>query len=117
MKYCTKCGKEILDDAVICMNCGCMVEQNNTGNFVTSLTEQEKKTQTSLILGIIGIVFAWIFALIGHITSIIGIVIGTKEYKKTGKTPGLVLSIIGEICSVISSIIGVLAMTNTYSYL
>lgn len=31
MKYCTKCGKELYDEAVICMGCGCMVE-NNTNN-------------------------------------------------------------------------------------
>lgn len=23
MKYCSKCGKEIMEDAVICPNCGC----------------------------------------------------------------------------------------------
>ena len=28
-KYCTKCGHEINDDAVICVNCGCST-QNNT---------------------------------------------------------------------------------------
>ena len=26
MKYCTHCGKELLDEAVICVNCGCMVK-------------------------------------------------------------------------------------------
>lgn len=25
MKYCTHCGKEIMDDAVICVGCGCAV--------------------------------------------------------------------------------------------
>lgn len=25
MKYCTHCGKEIMDDAVICPHCGCAV--------------------------------------------------------------------------------------------
>lgn len=23
MKFCTKCGKEIMDEAVVCPNCGC----------------------------------------------------------------------------------------------
>ena len=23
MKYCTKCGKELVDEAVVCTNCGC----------------------------------------------------------------------------------------------
>lgn len=26
MKYCTKCGKELIDEAVVCTNCGCAVE-------------------------------------------------------------------------------------------
>ncbi len=29
MKYCTKCGHELLDEAVICPNCGCAVEGTN----------------------------------------------------------------------------------------
>lgn len=28
MKYCSKCGKEILEEAVICPNCGCAVKNN-----------------------------------------------------------------------------------------
>ena len=27
MKFCSKCGKEVLDDAIICMNCGCALEE------------------------------------------------------------------------------------------
>lgn len=26
MKYCSHCGKELLDEAVVCPNCGCEVE-------------------------------------------------------------------------------------------
>lgn len=26
MKFCTKCGKELMDEAVICPNCGCSQE-------------------------------------------------------------------------------------------
>ena len=29
MKFCTKCGKEILDDAFVCPSCGCLVNGNN----------------------------------------------------------------------------------------
>lgn len=28
MKYCSKCGKEIMDDAVICIHCGCSTVNN-----------------------------------------------------------------------------------------
>lgn len=72
-----------------------------------SRTERgESKTSVALILGIVGIVTAWFFALVGHIVSITGIVLGTMEYKRTKKIAGLVLSIVGEACAIISSIIG-----------
>ncbi len=29
MKYCSKCGKEILDEAIVCVGCGCSVEQSS----------------------------------------------------------------------------------------
>ena len=72
---------------------------------------ENKKVQKSLILGVIGIVFAWLFALVGHIVSIIGIIIGVKEYKETNKNTGLIISIIGEACSIVSSIIGVVMLS------
>ena len=27
MKFCSKCGKEIMDEAVVCPNCGCSAEK------------------------------------------------------------------------------------------
>lgn len=32
MKYCSKCGKELMDEAVICVGCGCAVETDNKAN-------------------------------------------------------------------------------------
>lgn len=26
MKYCSQCGKELVDEAVVCPNCGCAVQ-------------------------------------------------------------------------------------------
>lgn len=43
MKYCSKCGKEIMDKAVVCPGCGCAQEnnvQNNVqGNSVPQIKE------------------------------------------------------------------------------
>lgn len=114
MKFCTKCGKEIMDEAVVCVHCGCMVSDVNSDQTVYDANATAKKAQVSMILGIVGIVSAWLFALGGHICSIVGIVIGIKVYKQTQKTAGLVLSIIGEVCSFFSSIIGVVTF---FSYL
>lgn len=33
MKYCTKCGKEIMDEAIVCPGCGC---SQQAGNGVTT---------------------------------------------------------------------------------
>lgn len=32
MKYCSKCGAELLDEAVICPSCGCSTEEKKHGN-------------------------------------------------------------------------------------
>lgn len=75
-----------------------------------------QQNKTSMVLGIIGIVFSFLFALVGHATSIPGIVIGYKEYKKNGYKTGLILSIIGESLSVLSSLIGFLSVMATLSF-
>lgn len=109
--YCTVCGKEINDDAVICTGCGCMVKGKAVSN---NEQKQKPENQASVFLGIAGIIFAWLFALIGHITSVIGIVLGIKEYKENEKITGLTLSIIGEVCSIFSSIIGAVAFSSVF---
>ena len=115
MKYCEKCGKELLDDAVVCVGCGCSVG-GGTGkpaNDVKSApVESKKKGSGAIVFGCIGIIGAFLFALIGHIASIIGIVLGIKEYRKSGKMTGLVLSIVAEVCCILSSIIGAVMMSG-----
>ena len=35
MKFCSHCGKELVDDAIVCTNCGCAVNgANNMPNAV-----------------------------------------------------------------------------------
>ena len=33
MKYCSKCGKEILDEAIVCPNCGCGVSSRGVQEY------------------------------------------------------------------------------------
>ena len=70
MKYCSKCGEEILDEAVICVHCGCQVDGlNSTQNTIKEETKDLWK-------------IAWIFAyIIPPIGIILGIV-GACTYKK-----------------------------------
>ncbi len=73
-------------------------------------TQKSNTAVAPVILGILGMIFAWLLAIVGHALCIMGIVLGVKEYKEKGKSVGMVISIIGEVCAVISSIIGI-AMT------
>ena len=41
MKYCTKCGKECMDEAVICPNCGCA--------FASKPIEKEDKKRVTAL--------------------------------------------------------------------
>lgn len=108
MKFCSKCGKELADDAVFCTECGASTAP------AAPAAPAVKSSKASLVLGIVGIVVAWLFALAGHIVSIIGIVLGVKEYKNTGNVIGLVLSIIGEVCAIINSLLGVIMMSGLF---
>lgn len=53
MKYCAKCGKEIMDEAVICPNCGCAPDAAKPAQ------KQEvavpKKAKTASVFGILSI--------------------------------------------------------------
>ena len=59
--FCKKCGKEIDDQAVICIGCGCAVE------------EQPKKTKADESKTGMGILFGFL--------SVIGLIIGLCLYK------------------------------------
>ena len=54
MKYCTHCGKELLDEAVICPGCGCRVE--DTEPKKESFIEEDDKKILHLIIKIFMII-------------------------------------------------------------
>ena len=45
MKYCVKCGAEMVDDAVLCVKCGCMVD--GATNVTPQSVEQAPAYQPS----------------------------------------------------------------------
>ena len=50
MKYCTKCGNELLDEAVVCPKCGCPVDVTSTQKHNKSL---QTITKAFMIIGCI----------------------------------------------------------------
>ncbi|MDE5601717.1 MAG: hypothetical protein K2J16_04395 [Clostridia bacterium] len=91
--YCKNCGNEINQNAVVCIHCGCAVEQQKPA------TEAQKTN----VLGIIGFVLAFIVPLAGLICSIIGYKRADRDYN--GNCKGLALA--GTIISAISLAISV----------
>lgn len=86
MKFCSKCGKEIMDEAVVCPNCGCPVaninpnaqnstsDQVNIGLCILSvfiplfgiiwwITKYKEKPKEAKACGITGLI-VWVIALL-----------------------------------------------------
>ena len=67
MKYCTKCGKELLDEAVICTGCGC------------ATTDFPQKTETEADAPNMG------FAVLGFFIPLVGLILYLVWKDKTPK--------------------------------
>ena len=87
MKYCQKCGKELLDEAVICPNCGCAVTpiQQETSipmesAFVTETTNPQRRESDSSAN--MALLFAFLVPIVGIILGVINMgKYQTKKYK------------------------------------
>lgn len=80
MKYCTHCGKELMDEAVICVGCGCAVAgqqgqsaYNATTDSDVLLTTLSQRLNTNgiiwLVIGILqilgGLFVNWVLLIVG----------------------------------------------------
>lgn len=102
--YCCKCGRELMDNAAVCPYCGEPVRGK------ASAPKSRGETPTAVILGIVGFICAWCYVLVGHVVSVVGIVLGARDYRETGSKTGLILSIIAEACCVIVTIVRIVAI-------
>ncbi len=90
MKYCEKCGKEIMDEAVICPGCGCAVTSAKTP--VTA--EVPKSAKNAFVFGILSILLLAPFG-------IPAIILANKSKAETGGVmckkakSGMICGIIG----------------------
>lgn len=64
MKYCPKCGAELLDDAVMCPNCGASVNQNGTVANSSKYDTLGTVAKVFLIIAIVGCVLSALSALL-----------------------------------------------------
>lgn len=96
MKFCSKCGKELLDEAEICVGCGCAVGGQNTQTFNNQsvggtelLNTLSQRLNTNgiiwLVIGILqilgGIFINWFLLIVGVLNIVSAI--QDMRYSKT----------------------------------
>lgn len=76
MKYCRNCGKELLDEAVVCIGCGCPIQvdaENNSGKVLDEVEIQKRKTKNKKTVIIVSagicVAIALLFASISIVNS------------------------------------------------
>lgn len=91
MKYCTHCGNQLLDEAVICPGCGCAVEGSTYAESVSRKVDDKEECVSSLCtrLNINGIIWIAIAVLQGLISIL--------YYSELGVISGIMLDLIAII--------------------
>ena len=100
MKFCSKCGKELVDDAIICTGCGCAVVKPETNPV-------EDKVNVGLcvlsaIIPLVGLIY-WI---VKH-----------KEAPKTAKACGITALISWGVGLILGGILYSSFLSSLYWYL
>ena len=85
MKYCAKCGNELVDEAVVCPKCGCAVANTN---YAPNGNAQQESTN---VFAIIGLICSFFIPLLGCVFGGIGL---AKSNKMNGKGKGLSIAAI-----------------------
>ena len=132
MKYCSHCGKEIMDEAVICVGCGCPVSTPQTqpqqdGDMLLKTLSQRVNTNGIiwLVIGILqilgGIFINWPLLIVGVLNIVSSI--QDMKYSKTllEKPNGIVAKfepITGPIITLIYNLVigGVVGVAGSIYY-
>ena len=92
MKYCSKCGAEIHDEAVICPKCGCAVQGMNA-----QIVPGKRNT-----MAIVGFILSFFVNIAGLILGILGL---NQSKKMNGDGKGL------SIAAIVISAVSIVAIT------
>lgn len=100
--YCINCGNKIDGNDKYCIRCGNRLDINNSNNRnIDDKKSYSGKKIASIILGAFGIGFSIlvIFAPIGLVLSVIGLIISFVVIKNEKNVIGIVLNLIGLLIS------------------
>lgn len=90
MKYCGKCGKEILDEAVVCPACGCAVKKSEPMPVKASTSVTAPDAKGFLIGGLVTLVagilvFLFVSVWVGELAELAALIIFACSRTKTKK--------------------------------
>ena len=105
MKYCSKCGNQLLDEAVFCPKCGCAVDNRYAP---TPAPTQQTTASGTNGFAIAGFICAFFIPLLGWIFGGIGI---SKANKMGGKGKGLAVAAI-----IISTVVFIFSIILSIAY-
>lgn len=106
MKFCSKCGKEIMDEAVICPSCGCAVTNSNAP---ATATEVDEVNVGLCVVGALIPLFGFIYWPLKHKVT-------PKKAKAVGIT-AIVSWAVGMLFSILYSVVFAGLMSEYFSYL
>ena len=124
MKYCSHCGEELLDEAVICTKCGCWTNDNGK---VTEIAKPKlnKLALTGFILSLVSTVLSILFlsidsdsillfsgmpvAIAGFVCSLVGLV-KLKRSNQSGKGIAIAGMVVGAAVGVMWVLLILLAL-------
>ena len=78
------------------------------------MEEKKKISVSSLVLGIVGTVFAFFIPAVTYGCSITGLVRGIKKRKVKNSTVGIALNIVALVIAVFNSLVGILVTLKVY---
>ena len=93
MKYCSKCGRELLDEAVVCPGCGCMCEG--------SPLNTQAPTKENAVYAVLALVFGLLGGWLGLVFGIIGL----KQYKEQSNRSMCIVGIVAWVVWLIVQIV------------
>ena len=107
MKFCTKCGKELVDEAVVCIHCGCAVA-GATPTPTAPVVENDAPSTGFAVLG-------FFFPMIGLILYLLNMNTAPLKAKSAGKgaLAGVITSAVVSILFVIFYVVLVGVLVGT----
>ena len=107
MKYCWKCGAELMDEAVVCPKCGCAVAE---------LKQSENQGEKKNTVAIVGFILSFLFAIPGLVLGIIGLV-QSKKLNGEGKGFSIAAIVISAVSFVIEIVVCITVIAATIAEL